>query len=205
MKKILIITLLLFPASLLSQDILDRLQPHAGLSFQYIGLKQMDGTNVLQGTPGVWYNAVSGGVNYVYAHSNDFISVGVNPNINFGLQLQDPIGLLFQAPVFITAKIGANATRYSESTVGFAVGIGGTFTYFKYPVQNLANNTSTFLESNFIAPAAMAEFTINTGLSPIIIRAHFNLNTTRTGINIGSRTEESIDLTNYGVAFLYSF
>ncbi|MCE3007025.1 MAG: hypothetical protein LW884_01575 [Bacteroidetes bacterium] len=211
--KILLLLLISLVSLGRSQELLDKIQPHLGLVFvDYIGMKLPDGSNYFSDSPGAYFAAISGGVNYVYAHSDDFLSVGIEPNLNFGVRFTDPIGLLVQTPVFITAKIGAGATKFSEGKVGFALGIGGNFTYVRVPFVNQTTNRTGAVQASFLSPAVMGELVLNLN-NPIGIRFQTNLTTVRTEVdandsgagtpNIGGRTD--LDLTNFAVSINYYF
>lgn len=206
MKRYLFL-LFLLPGTLCAQSTLtEKLQPHAGLMLaEYVGLRYPNGQNLFSNSPGSYYQALAGGVNYVYLHSNDFLSLGFEPNLHFGLRFTDPVGLLVQTPLFVTGKIGAGATNFSEGTVSFTLGVGANFTYFRIPSLDPSTNISYVVEGQFVAPAIMAELSIHTTPTPWAVRFHMNLNRVRTDVDVSGITQARLDLSNMGIGLVYYF
>lgn len=146
----------------------ENLQPHFG--FMYVS-----NTLVGQGTAtglelNLPFNSVHVGAYYALAQANDFMSVGIDPSLNLGLNFGgNRINWMAQAPVFLMGRIGANATRYNTQKVGFGAGIGASITYLNYAVGEFDTRGA------FVNPSAVIEGTLNTRSGPITGRLQLGM------------------------------
>jgi hypothetical protein len=138
-----------------------------GMTYQFIGITPL-------GSPQPTYASLYGlgaGMDYVLLHSNDVVSLGVNPNVNLCLQFSSYYGLSFfgNVPVYMLARVGAGATKFNEQKVGIGAGIGGSYSYL------YSNSGSGALSTSFINPGAIVEFALRTRASNYLFRFNWSL------------------------------
>lgn len=169
---------------------------YAGLTYSQVNLTPVPAVNPLN----LYFYGLTVGMNYVLLHSNDVVSLGVNPNALFSVQFNQNLGvnMLASAPVFLLARVGANATPFNEQKFGIGAGVGLNYSYLSYKFSNAKIN------QGFLNPSAVVEIGINARNWNNIIRFHWSLYKPSHDIRIG------IDKTPYrygtgGLGFLYNF
>lgn len=177
-KKIGTLLTLLLAFGLVSKaQFADKATFFGGFNYQFVSLTP-------QGSPSpdrLPFYGLGLGMDYVMLHSNDQISLGINPNANFSFVFNSLSGvsLLAQAPVFLLARIGANSTPYNEQKFGIGAGIGATYTYmllsqnffdqFGNPIGSLR------LKEGWVNPSAVVEVNLKTRFSDYVFRFSWSL------------------------------
>ena len=189
MKKILGLIVMLFLAGSTLFGQLDRIMPHFGFMYEMVTVKAVrDPSPVL-----FPYYGLNLGGNFVLMHSNDQFSLGVDPNINFAIfPTQGGLGLMAQTPVYLLARVGANATPFNEQKIGLGAGIGANYTYARYDGSGIRHG--------YVAPAAMFELNLNLRSAVYIVRGHWNLYPVQRTIN-----NQEYDFGNFGFGLVYGF
>lgn len=125
------------------------------------------------------FYGLSLGMDYVLLHSNDQVSLGVNPNVNFSFLFNSRYGtsLLAQAPVFLLARLGSGSTPYNEQKFGIGAGIGAVYTYMSHSTVYQSNGSLFELRfrEGFINPSAVVELAIRTRFSNYLFRFNWSL------------------------------
>lgn len=176
-RKIIFATLgiLLFANSGKAQ-LADKATFHGGLTYQFISMTP-------QGSPSPWripFYGLSLGMNYTLLHSNDQVSLGINPNMNFSFVFSSTFGtsLLAQAPVFLLARLGAGCTPYNEQKVGIGAGIGANYSFMLHR-QNFVDQSGNFysvqLKEGWVNPSAVVELAIRSRFSSYLFRFNWSL------------------------------
>lgn len=147
-----------------------------GFTYHLVNLTPVGSTNSLR----YFFYGLTGGMDYVLLHSNDVASIGVNPNLHVGFTYDARTGanLLAQAPVYMLARVGANATPFNEQKFGIGAGIGLNYSYLtqKSYVQDLGGNVFLLkINQGFLNPMALVELSIKTRSWSNIIRFHWSL------------------------------
>jgi hypothetical protein len=201
-KQIVLTLCLLLAGNVHAQSVLEKMMPRVGGSFQVLGIRNTDGSSYFS-TPSTTFYSIQGGMYYAYAHSNDMYSIGIDPSLGVSLRLTSPVSTMIQVPVFLAARVGLGATRYNESSVGFGIGVGGSFTYLRLAYFD-ANGRTYALQAPLIAPTAMAElaFSLN---NPLLLRFHINLAPTRYNAEVDLGLKQQLDFHNWGISLLYPF
>lgn len=147
------------------------------------------------------------GANYVFWHSNDVFSLSAAPSFSLAFNLNsNPVSLFLQTPLYLLARVGAGATSFNQNVVGFGVGIGGNFSFIRFPFgyeQPQPNgNPSIYREGlvnqPYFTPAAMAELTINYRSSIFCLRGHANLSRYSGELILDDRTDDRLAANFYG-------
>ena len=165
--------LILFGALLLSQPAQSQLADKAtffgGFGYHIVSTRV---PNEPRAFPNFFYGLALG-MDYVLLHSNDQVSLGVNPNLNFCFSFGtfSGVSLLAQTPVFLLARVGAGATPYNEQKVGIGAGIGVNSSYLLHDDFNFDRKYRQL----FFNPSAVAELTIRTRASDYIFRFNWSL------------------------------
>lgn len=167
-----------------------------GMTYQFIGITQLGQTQPS-------YASLYGlgmGMDYVLLHSNDVVSLGINPNVNACLQFSSYYGLSFfgNAPVYLLARLGAGATPFNEQKVGIGAGIGGTYSYL------YTNSGGYPFSVSFINPGAIAEFNIRTRSSNYLFRFNWSLLKPTRSVEVNSNPV-SFRIGVLGLGIFYSF
>lgn len=193
-KKIVVLfSLLLFLVTLGKSQFAEKATFHGGITYQFVGFSQV-GSPV----PSLAYvYGVGAGMNYVLAHSNDVVSLGINPNANLCFQLSSYSGLTFlgSVPAYMLARLGAGATPFNEQKFGIGAGIGGSASYF-----TSTGGPRTF----FFNPGAVAELSLRTRGSNYLFRFNWSLMRQTKEVDFGNGPRDySIGLT--GISIFYTF
>lgn len=193
MKKTIGFTLVLMLLGSTMFGQMDRLMPHFGFMYEMVSVKRTDAPSTDRPVLFPYYG-LNLGANYVLLHSNDQVSLGVEPNVNFAIFPTGTggLGLLAQTPVFLMAKVGANCTPFNQQKIGIGAGIGVNYTYARYDGPDI--NTS------YVAPAAIGEISLNLRSAVYILRGHFNLYPVQQNIGL-----EEYDFGNFGFGLVYGF
>lgn len=153
-----------------------------GITYQFVGL-----TDVTSNTTTAFYSYGLGlGMDFVLAHSNDVVSIGVNPNANLCFQLNSFTGFSFlgAVPVYMLARVGAGATPFNEQRFGIGAGIGGSASYF----------TTTYgPRAFFMNPGAVVELNLNLRSSSYLFRFNWSL----------LRPTQELDINRSGTPYPY--
>jgi hypothetical protein len=187
----------------------ERAQFSLGTFLEFIPMKYpITNANVFDGIP-PFYNSFGVNANWVLLHSNDQLSLSASPGTHFAFSLNSRYGasLMFQAPVYLLGRIGANCTPFNESMFGFGAGIGANFSYVQFPVTNGFERIGR-VSQPFIAPAAMVEFTGQFGKQAYSVRFHMNLMRFRGKVEVDpfiSRDPIAVDYSNWGLGLMYYF
>jgi hypothetical protein len=176
----------------------ERIQFYAGVSFEYIDVYSR-GTN--KPFAGLNFTCFNLGGHYQIVHARDRAALTVNPNAMMGFILANFAGaIMFELPVFLMGRIGANCTRFNENRFGIGLGIGPKFTYFGAQVRDISGRLFS-ARQNFVAPAAALELNFGSRSGNVFtVRAHANLGLVNSEFN----TQPSRS-TNYGFGFVYFF
>jgi hypothetical protein len=147
----------------------DKMMFHGGFAYNFVTKRpefQPAGSQQI-----FYLYGLTAGMNYVLAHSNDQVSVSVNPNVNLGFTFyQSGLGFLGQVPVFMLARLGAKATPYNESRFGIGAGLGCNFSYWYTSSLNFNQ-----INQAFYNPSALAELNIKGRSSDYSIRFNWSL------------------------------
>lgn len=151
----------------------DKMMFHGGFAYQFVTVKaEFQPVSARQLN---YLYGLTGGMNYILAHSNDQVSIGINPNANLGFSFINTgtstgVAFLGQVPVFLLARLGANATPYNSTKVGIGAGLGTVFSYW-YASASGFNQIS----EPFYNPSAMAELNIKGRSSDYSLRFNWSL------------------------------
>ena len=151
-----------------------------GMTYQFIGITPL-------GSPSPSYANLYGlgaGMDYVLLHSNDVVSLGVNPNVNACLQFNSFYGLSFfaNAPVYMLARVGSGATPFNEQKFGIGAGIGGSYSYL------YSASGGTPFSVGFLNPGAIVEMSLRTRGSSYLFRFNWSLTKSFHDIEIGNQS-----------------
>ena len=176
----------------------ERIQYYAGVSFEYIDVYSRSTNEPFAGLSFTCFNL---GGHYQVVHTRDRAALTVNPNAMMGFILSNFAGaIMFELPVFLMGRIGANCTRFNENRFGIGLGVGPKFTYFGAQVRDVSGGLFS-VRQNFVAPAAALELNFGSRSGSVFtVRAHTNLGLVDSDFNA-----ESSRSTNYGFGFVYFF
>lgn len=174
-KYFLIITGALLIGQVGKGQLADKATFFGGFTYQIVSMTP-------QGQPNPWQNYFYGlslGMNYVIAHSNDQVSLGVNPNFNFSFLFSNISGtsLLAQGPVFLLARFGAGATPYNEQKFGIGAGIGANYSYMLHRTffTDPSGVQSLEVSQGFLNPSAVVEIGFKSRFSDYLFRFNWSL------------------------------
>lgn len=172
-----------------------------GITYQFVGINPL-------GSPNTSYSAHYGlglGFDYVLAHSNDQVSLGINPNVNVCLQFDNLYGLSFfgNVPAYMLARVGAGSTPFNEQKVGIGAGIGGTFSYLSTSYSS--GSSAGAFRTSFLNPGAIVEFQLKTRGSNYLFRFNWSLLKPTQEVDLGSIQKYSVRMGVTGIAIFYSF
>lgn len=147
----------------------DRLVPRFGYILSFLNT-----TDTFTFNPGSFnysFNTVQASSYIMLAQHNDWVSVGADAGLGFGLNFgaNNRLNWQVQVPIMLMGRIGAVSTAYNSQRVGIGLGIGGTTTYMNF--QN------GFIEQKdlWFHPTAAAEINIGTNSGPITVRGTMSL------------------------------
>ena len=165
---------------------------HAGFTYEFFPIKEVGAgseVNILS------FYGLAGGMNYVLMHSNDQFSLLANPNLALGYTggYNGPL-FMVQAPVFLSARVGAGSTPFNENKFGFGVGAGVNVNYLYGTFYILQLNHTLFL------PSAMAEFQVNGSNSLYSIRLHLSIMPEQVRFKFND-----YNFSNFGLSINYAF
>ncbi|MFK7969449.1 MAG: hypothetical protein AB8F95_03730 [Bacteroidia bacterium] len=173
MRNILLFFLCLCFASSAQAQLADRLVPHFGFMLELLTLEQDDVSNPATGA----YNFYTIGIGsyYVLAQKNDRYSVGLDPNLQFGLQgFNGSLDFTVQMPVYLMGRFGAFCTPYNTQTIGFGAGVGLVNSYIG--IRSLDGRNKDFDFNQFyVAPSIILEGSLNLRSGPLTGRLHLPL------------------------------
>lgn len=152
-----------------------------------------------------FFYGLSGGMDYVLLHSNDVVSLGINPNATAAIQFNAYNGVSFlgQAPVYLLARAGAGATPYNEQKFGVGAGIGVNTSYVTQKVLD-SGGGQVKINQTFFNPSAVAEISINARNWNYIFRLNWSLYKPTHDIRIGvDRFPFNFGTAGFGI--LYNF
>jgi hypothetical protein len=167
---------ILFFASSARAQLADKATFHGGITYQIVSMTPL-------GSPSPWRAPFYGlglGMNYTLLHSNDQISLGINPNANFSFVFSNLFGtsLFAQAPVFLLARLGAGCTPYNEQKFGLGVGVGATYSFMLYS-QNFVDQSGNLyrarIKEGWVNPSAIVELSIRSRASSYLFRFNWSL------------------------------
>ncbi len=195
-KKIVILFALLMVLAIPGQSqFAEKATFHGGITYQFIGLTQVGSP-----TPNGIYSlyGLGVGMNYVLAHSNDVVSLGINPNANLCFQLSSYTGLSFlgSTPTYMLARLGAGATPFNEQKFGIGAGIGGSASYF---------TTTAGPRMFFLNPGAVAELSLRMRGSSYLFRFNWSLMRQTKEINFGNGATGDYSIGLTGISIFYNF
>jgi hypothetical protein len=179
----------------------DKINFHAGFSYEFVTLKVKD--NVSDALyPG--YAGITAGLHYQLMQSNDVFALTVNPNATFAFTYSSYYGmnLIAQVPVYLMVRAGANATRYNEQKLGVGLGVGGVFNYIRQGV--LTTRGSEILDLPFVQPNVMTEATFSNNGRIYTLRVHWNMVATEEKITL-SGDRIPVLMSNFGFGLVYGF
>ena len=160
------------------------------------------------GSPSVQLSAHYGagiGMDYVLMHSNDQVSLGINPNINLCFQFSNLYGISFlgTAPVYMLARLGAGSTPYNEQKFGIGAGIGGSYSYIA--TSYAGGGSSGVFKTGFFNPGAVVELQFNTRVTNYLFRFNWSLLKPVREVELGVNQTFPFNLGVTGVAIYTSF
>jgi hypothetical protein len=169
-------------------QIAEKMSFFGGMTYQIVATTPL-------GSPEPWYTSFYGfglGGDYVLLHSNDQVSLGVNPNLNFCFQFSNFYGvsLLAQSPVYLLARLGAGATPFNEQKFGIGAGIGGSYSYMLHQIsaQSGGGIVAVKYNNSFLNPGAVVELSLRTRMSDYIFRFNWSLLRPTLDVDVGSDT-----------------
>ncbi len=202
MKKISLLCLTMCTFFSISQaQISDRLVPHMGFMYEFITTTLPTSNKRVRD----FYNFHIG--TYIaLLHSNDIVSLGVDPSVNFGFNLFNTgqsvaFDYTVQVPVLLMGRLGASATPYNQQKIGVGVGVGAKYTYFSRHTDPVNKQ-----QAGFLNPVVVGEISFVSRGGPISIRGIFSI-----ADAIGTLTNTNggdIDNTAFsasGIGLLYGF
>lgn len=166
-----------------------------GVTYQFVGLTAL-------GSPipnyAYYVYGLGAGMDFVLAHSNDVVSLGVNPNAHLCFQLSSYYGVNFLAsvPTYLLARVGAGATPFNEQKFGIGAGIGGSGSYF-----TSVGGPRMF----FMNPGAIVEMCVRTRSSNYLFRFNWSLMRPTHDVNLGGSTTNPYRIGLVGLSLFYSF
>jgi hypothetical protein len=183
----------------------ERAKWYAGLTYKQVGLTPVGSNNALE----YYFYGVTAGMNYVLLHSNDVVSLGLNPNAIFSIQFNRnaQASILASTPVFLLARLGANATPFNEQKFGIGAGVGLNYSYLSQSSQVVDVNQNVYtmkINQGFINPSAVVELGINARNWNYIFRLHWSLYKPTHDVRIGL-DKYDLRFGTGGLGFLYSF
>lgn len=179
----------------------DNLQGHFGFSLEFLPINYPDGSAFFT-TDQLLYGIVVGG-EYTLFQNDDFLALNLDITPVFSFNYSNVYGtqLFLQVPAYVVGRIGAGATKYSESLLGAAIGVGVGYTYANIPFSVTSNAIEVFrLKPSWVSPSLMAELSLNTNGQRYALRGHVNLSEY-------SDTEGLVPLRyqNWGIGLVYGF
>ena len=187
MRKLVLLTTLLSliviaTSSLAVAQLKDKATFYGGFTYNVVTLQPVASTQKTS----FFYYGLSGGMDYVLLHSNDVVSLGINPNATACVQFDAYNGLSFlgQAPVYLLARLGAGATPYNEQKFGIGAGIGVNSSFMSQKVQDNAG-TQVKISQAFFNPSAVAELSINARNWNYVFRLNWSLYKPTHDIRVG--------------------
>jgi hypothetical protein len=198
---ILLLLVLLFSANATVAQIKDKATFYGGFSYNVVTLTQLNTT----GRTSFFYYGLSGGMDYVLLHSNDVVSLGINPNASASVQFDAFNGFSFlgQVPIYLLARAGAGATPYNEQKFGIGAGIGVNSSYMSQRTQD-SGGGRVKINQNFFNPSAVAEASINTRNMNYIFRLNWSLYKPTHDIRLGT-TRVPFQFGTAAFGILYNF
>ncbi|MDX2250575.1 MAG: hypothetical protein SF052_27585 [Bacteroidia bacterium] len=199
----------------LQAQLTDKLVPHMGFMWEFATLEETPGgpTSTLSS----FYNFHIG-TYYAIAHYNDIFSFGVDPSIQVGLNfvpvsngsaIYTRVNYVIQAPVYLMARVGANSTPYNQQAIGFATGIGASYTFLSQQTGDISLRRKT--RNGYTNPSVVAELTILSRGNPLTGRFHFSpfkVNSDLVFKNVDTKEVVSsftFPMGNWGIGLIYGF
>ncbi|MFN0201355.1 MAG: hypothetical protein ACKVTZ_07530 [Bacteroidia bacterium] len=164
---------LVFMANQVSAQSKFEFLPHYGFMYQVISIQPADeatrtALNWSEDQPPqiLYYPTLHLGGYMPFYHKNDIFSVGLDAAFQGGINFRPTgLGYQIQVPVFLTARVGANATSYNEQLLGISAGVGAIPTYWNEP---------SLKAKNFVPiPSANIDVTFNNRGNKVIGRINF--------------------------------
>lgn len=173
MRILILLLFCLSGATSLQAQLKDKLVPHFGFMLEILTLEQDDVQN-----PANWnYNFYTLGIGtyYVLSHSEDRVSVGVDPTLQLGLQgINGALDWTVQMPVFLMGRFGAFCTPYNSQTIGFGAGVGLVNSYVSVRSLDGRGNDLDFNQF-YVVPSIILEGSLNLRSGPLTGRVHLPL------------------------------
>lgn len=194
-KKIpVLIALLMLLATRGQSQLAEKANFFGGITYQFIGF-------TAQGSPVPTYIPIYGlglGMGYILAHSNDVVSLGINPNVNLCFQLGSYTGLslLGSTSAYMLARAGSGATPFNEQKIGIGAGIGGSASYF-----TTTGGPRTF----FFNPGAVAELSLRLRGTNYLFRVNWSLLRPEYNLDFGAGAPVPYRIGLTGVSIFYTF
>jgi hypothetical protein len=194
-KTTAVLALLLLLVIQVQGQIAEKANFFGGISYQFVGLTA---PNATVANPMFYVYGLGAGMDYVLAHSNDVISLGINPNANLCFQLSNYYGLnlLASVPTYMLARVGAGATPFNEQKFGIGAGIGGSGSYF---LSSIGINTL------FFNPGAVVEMSLRTRGSNYLFRFNWSLMKPTSNVDFGGATPVPYRVGLTGISIFYTF
>lgn len=183
----------------------DKWQFGYGLSLEFVPVRLAE-TNVSFFANDQAYYGVNFTAQRTLASVQDFLSVNAQGSATFSFNYSNDLGtsLFAQVPVYITGRVGALSTKFSESIVGFGLGVGGTFTYANIPFafDDGGVIVTDRLRQAWLSPAVMADLTLQILGRTYTLRGHANL-LPQQGKDRDPFTNEPLEFSNLGVGLIF--
>lgn len=186
----------------LQAQVIDKLLPYSGLNYQFVRQFDLAGSGQDFQTS---YYTFGLGTYYAAVHKNDVLSAGLDAGVNIGLSFpRTATGtratIFTQVPLLVMGRVGAGSTKYNEQGLGFAAGIGGTFTYF-----NSFNNQSIKYSTSFVNPSVAAQVMLRNRGGVLMVRGLFSLAQVNSDFNFDDGSTRTFGISSWGIGILTSF
>lgn len=183
-----------------------------GSQVQYFDVNAVNPLYDLEFQPFIY--PVSGRGYYDVWQSDDFYSVQASPGLNVGFSstnFSSGPNILIETPTYMMARVGAGATQYNQSVLGFGVGAGLDFGYLLFNSQfSSGAGTPTVngrLSMFSFAPGAVAELVANIGGAKYLLRFNMNLTDMRTDLLFDEpgtqETKFPVDISHWGIGLWF--
>ena len=179
----------------------DRLVPHFGFSIEFVHVEEADVQN--PGTLDYNFYTIGLGTYYVISHSNDRMSVGLDPSLQLGLQgFTGAIDWTVQVPVFLMGRYGAFSTPYNSQSLGIGAGVGLVGSYLAI---NSPGGRDLDWNQVYFIPSLMFEVSINPRSGPLTGRIHIPIGKPVYNWETKGGITDRLQFSQLGLGLVYGF
>lgn len=181
----------------------DRWQFGYGLSLEFVPVRLVESDTSFFNNDQAYYG-VALSVQRTLASTEDLFSVNALSGATFTFSYDNVVGtsLFAQVPLYLIGRVGALSTKFNESVVGLGVGVGGTFTYANIPYQLSDGTFTDRLRQAWVAPAVMADVTLQLQGRTYTLRGHANL-LPQQGDERDPSTGQKLEYSNLGIGLIF--